>query len=38
MELKESGKGKETDRASVILHTIPYDVEVQDIRMCIERC
>jgi hypothetical protein len=36
MELRERGKVKENDRASVILHTI--DVTVEDIRMCIEYC
>jgi hypothetical protein len=36
MELAERGKGKENDRASVILHTI--DVKLEDTRMCIESC
>jgi hypothetical protein len=33
MELGEREKGKENDRASVILHT-----KVEDMRMCIENC
>jgi hypothetical protein len=33
---QERGKGKENDRASVILHTI--DMKVEDIRMCTENC
>jgi hypothetical protein len=36
MELGERRKGKENDRASVILHTI--DGKVEDIIMCIESC
>jgi hypothetical protein len=35
MELRERGKGKQNDRASVISHTI--DVKVEDRKMCIER-
>jgi hypothetical protein len=36
MEIRERGKGKENDRASVISYAI--DVKVEDIRMCIESC
>jgi hypothetical protein len=36
MELGERGKGRESDRASIILHII--DVKAEDIRMCIENC
>jgi hypothetical protein len=36
MELRERGKGKENDRASVISHNIRC--EGRDIRMCIDSC
>jgi hypothetical protein len=36
MELGEREIGKESDRASVILHS--KDVKVEDTRICIERC
>jgi hypothetical protein len=36
MELREKWKGKENDRASVILHTI--DVKVEGKRMHIKNC
>jgi hypothetical protein len=37
MELRERGKEKENDRASVIFHTIRCKGR-EDIRMCIENC
>jgi hypothetical protein len=36
MEVRERGKGKENDRASVISHTIRC--EGKDIQTCIENC
>jgi hypothetical protein len=36
MELEEREKEKENDRATVISHTTRCEVE--DIKMCIERC
>jgi hypothetical protein len=36
MEVRERGRGKENDRASVISHTIRC--EGKDIQTCIENC